>query len=165
MLVVPAEVDAQAWLAEQEYIQAAAEEYVAAPILSRRTAANPPENVFEAERDGWMLCPISAVGHPKSTFAIRVEDEAMAPTIPMGSLVGIDCSLRDPVKVHRSGNELVAVREPRQGCCIRQLEKAEGHWLFLPINPSKKVMPMVWAVGTGGQCPVIGKVVFVFATP
>ncbi len=57
----------------------------------------------------------------------------------------------------------VAVRDPRQRCCIRQLQKAEGHWLFLATQRSEKAIPMVWADGSGEECPVIGRVVFVFA--
>ncbi|MFC1805491.1 LexA family transcriptional regulator [Planctomycetota bacterium] len=165
VLVVPADADPEVWPAAQEGVRAAAEEHIAVPVLSCQAAANPPGNVFEADNDGWLLCPSSAVKHPKSTFAMRVGDGAMAPTIPQGSLVGVDCSVRDPAKLHKSGSRLVAVRDPRQGCCIRQLEKAEGHWLFLPTNMSEQAMPMVWTEGSREQCLIIGKVVFVFATP
>ena len=79
-------------------------------------------------------------------------------------MAGVDSSERDPVKLHKSGSRLVAVRDRRQGCCIRRLQKAEGNWLLLPTKPSEKVMPMVWADGSQEECPVIGKVVFVFAT-
>ena len=163
VLVAPPDAPPEEWLAEQERTAATAEEYVVVPILSRKAAADPPENVFEANNDGWMLCPRAAVKHPKSTFAVRVGDDAMAPAITAGSMVGIDCSTHDPAKLQKRGCRLVAVRDPRRGCCIRQLEKAEKHWLFLPTYPSEKVLPMVWADGSGEECPVIGKVVSVFA--
>lgn len=163
VLVVPADADPKEWLAEHERVRAAAEEYVAVPILSGRASARPPENVFEADNDGWMLCPRSAVKRPRSAFAVRVEDDAMAPAVPAASMVGVDCSTHDPAKLHKSGCRLVAVRDPRQGCCIRQLERAEGHWLLLPTKQSAEGRATVWSAGADEGCPVIGKVVFVFA--
>jgi len=160
VLVVPADVDPKEWLAAQGQIQAAADEHVAIPILSGANAAAPPENVFEADRDGWLLCPRSAIKHPKATFAFRVLDDAMAPAVPQGSLVGIDCSLRDPERLLRAGACLVAVHGP-SGCVISQLVKAEKHWLFLPAVPSEQHPPIVWAEGTELPCPIIGRVVFV----
>ena len=164
VLVIPANADSQEWLAAQGQIQAAAEEYVAVPILSGKNAEMPRENVFEADREGWVLCPKSAVKHSKSTFAMRVEDDATAPTIPQGSLVGVDCSVRDPRKLCKDGSAGVAVRDPRQGCVIRQLSGAEKHWLFLLASQSEKHPPIVWPEDAEAPCPIIGRVVFVFVT-
>ncbi len=163
ILVVPADVDAKEWLAAQGQVQAAADEHVAVPVLSGAAAAPPPENVFEADKDGWLLCPHSAIKHPKATFGFRVQDDAMAPAIPEGSLVGVDCSVHDPERLLKAGDGLVAVRGP-SGCVVRQLVKAEKHWLFLPAAPLEKHPPIVWAEGTEVPCPVIGRVVFVFAS-
>ena len=163
VLVVPADVDPKEWLAEQAQIQAAADEYVAVPVLSGAIAATPPENVFEAEKDGWVLCPRSAIKHPKTTFAFRVHDDAMAPTVPEGSLAGIECSVRDPERLLKVGNCLAAIRYPRSGCTIRRIEKADQHWLFLPANPSEENNAFVWSSGEESECPVVGSVVFVFA--
>ena len=163
VLVVPADAAPDDWLSEHERVKAAAEEHVAVPILAGRGAANPPENVLEADNDGWMLCPRSAVKHPKTTFALRVGDDAMAPTIPAGSMVGVDCSLGGPPKLYKVGSSLVAVRDKRQKCCVRELQKAEGHWLFMLATGSENAMPMVWASSGAEECPIIGRVVFVFA--
>ena len=164
VLVVPADVEPKEWLAVQGQTQAAADEHVALPVLSGANAAVPPENVFEADRDSWALCPRAAVKHPKATFAKRVEDDAMAPAIPRESLVGVDCSTRDPRKLCREGGTVVAVRDSRLNCVIRRLERAETHWLFLATNPSEQHPPMVWAEGAEVPCPVIGRVVSVFAS-
>ena len=139
-------------------------DYVPVPILAGEAAASPTENVCRAEREGWMLCARSAVKHPKSTFGVRVLDDAMAPAIRAGSHVGVDCSVRDPSQIDESGSNLVAVRDLRRGCVIRQLHQAEKHWLFLPSSPSGKARRTVWAAGDEAECPLIGKVVFVFAT-
>jgi len=162
VLVVPADVAPKEWLAGHGQIQAASEEYVAVPILSGKNAENPPENVFEADRDGWALCPRSAVRHPKSTFATRVEDDAMAPAIPQGSLVGVDCSIRDPRKLCKDAGAAVAVRDPRLGCTVRRIEKADQHWLFLPASRSEENKAVVWSEGGGTECPAIGAVIFAF---
>ena len=162
ILVVPADVDPKEWLASQGQIQAAADEHLAIPILSGQSAAAPPENVFEADRDGWLLCPRSAIKHPKATFGFRVQDDAMAPAVPQGSLVGVDCSVRDPERLLKAGGGFLAVRGP-SGCVVRQLVKAQKHWLFLPASPSEQHPPIVWGEGDGVACPVIGRVVFVFA--
>ena len=161
VLVVPADVDPKEWLASQGKIQAASEEYVAVPILSGKNAENPPENVFEADRDGWSLCPRSAVKHPRSTFAMRVEDDAMAPAIPKGSLVGVDCSIHGTERLVESVG-LVAVRDPRSGCTIRRIEKADQHWLFLPASRSEENKAVVWSESGGTECPAIGAVIFAF---
>jgi len=162
VLVVPADVDPKRWLAEQGQIQAAADEYVAVPVLSGKNAAAPPENVFEAEKDGWALCPRSTVKHPKATFAFRVQDDAMAPAIPVGSLVAIDCSVRDPERLLKSESGIAAIRDPRLGCTIRRVEKADQHWLFLQANPSEENRAAVWSVSGDTASPIVGAVVFAF---
>ena len=163
VLVVPADVDPKEWLAAQGQIQAAADEHVAVPTLSGKNAAAPPENVFEADRDGWLLCPRSAIKHPKATFGFRVQDDAMAPTVPRGSLVGIDCSVRDPERLLKAGRGLVAVRGQSRSCVVRQLVKAEKHWLFVLTDPAGAADTLVWSPGERAECPVIGRVVFVLA--
>jgi len=100
------------------------------------------------------------VKHPKATFAFRVTDDAMAPTIPEGSLVGVDCSVRDPERLHKSGAKLVAVRDIHQTCTVRQLVKAEEYWLFLASNPSDAAPPTVWSEHDGSECPIVGRVLF-----
>ena len=161
ILVVPADADPKEWLAERGQIQAAADEHVAVPVLSGAAAAAPPENVFEADKDGWLLCPRSAIKHPKATFGFRVQDDGMAPAVPQGSLVGVDCSVRDPEQLRKAGSGLVAVRDTSEDCVIRHLVKAEKHWLFLPADPSEH-SPIVWAEGGEMPCPVIGRVAFLF---
>ena len=161
VMVVPADVDPKKWLAEQAQIQAAAAQYVAVPLLSGENASTPPENVFEAEKDGWVLCPRSAIKDPKTTLAFRVQDDAMALAVPEGSLVGIDCSVRHPEQLVKSGG-LAAVRNSRLGCTIRQVETANQHWLFLPANPSEENKTVVWSESEGTECPIVGAVVFAF---
>jgi len=162
ILVIPADVDPKTWLAEQGQIQAAADEHVAVPILLGKNAENPPENVFEADKDGWLLCSRSAIKHPKATFGFRVQDDAMAPTVPEGSLVGVDCSVQDPERLLKAGSGLVAVRHRSEGCVLRQLVKAKEHWLFLSTATSEKHPPIVWVEGAETGCPIVGRVVFVF---
>ena len=161
ILVVPADVDPGQWLAEQRQIQAAADGYVAVPVLSGVNAATPPENVFEAEKDGWALCPRSAIRHPMTTFAFRVQDDAMAPAVPEGSLVGIDCAVRDPERLFKGGSGLVAARDPSKGCVVRRLVKAEKHWLFLAADPTVTAEPVVWSLSEEAKRPVIGRVISV----
>lgn len=161
VLVVPADVDPKEWLAAQGRIQAAADEHVAVPVLSGAAAAAPPENVFEADKDGWLLCPWSAIKHPRATFGFRVQDDAMAPAVPEGSLVGIDRSVRDPERLLKAGNGLVAVRDTSDDCVVRQLVKAEKHWLFLPAGPTGATGTVVWSPSEKAECPVVGRVIFV----
>jgi SOS-response transcriptional repressor LexA len=161
VLVVPAGAEPKEWLAEQGQIQASADDYLAVPVLSGKNAENPPENVFEAGKDGWVLCPRSVIKHPKSTFGFRVQDEAMLPAIPQGSLVGIDCSLRDPERLLEAGRHLVAERDRSAGCVVRQLGKAEKHWLFVAAEPTGIAGTLVWSPSEEAKCPVIGRVIFV----
>jgi SOS-response transcriptional repressor LexA len=162
VLVVPADVDPKEWLAEEGKVQAAADEYVAVPLLSGANAATAPENVLEADKDGWVLCPRSASKHPKTTFGFRVQDDAMTPAVPVGSLVGVDYTLRDPERVLKGGSGLVAVHDPRLGCTVRRIEKADQHWLFLPANPSGEYKSLVWAASEATESPITGAVLCAF---
>ena len=85
----------------------------------------------------------------------------MALAVPEGSLVGIDCSVRHPEQLVKSGG-LAAVRNSRLGCTIRQVETANQHWLFLPANPSEENKTVVWSESEGTECPIVGAVVFAF---
>lgn len=160
VLVVPSGANPRTWLAEQDQIRASAEDYVAVPILSGEAAARPPGHVFEAENHGWALCPRSAIKHPKTCFAARVETDGMSPIIPQGSLAVVDTSVCSATRIYRSRERIVAVRDPRQGCVFRWIEKAADHWLFLPANSLGRDRPIAWSRRDGADSPIIGNVVY-----
>jgi len=161
VLVVPQGMDSGTWLAEQESIRATADQYVAVPILSGKTAANPPDNVFEADSNGWALFPRSVVKHPKSTLAMRIQDDAMEPAVPKGALVGIDASVRDPQQMWQGDRRLVAMRDGKSGCIVRWLEKAEVYWVFLATDYTE---PAVESRESGENGAVVDTVVSILAT-
>jgi len=158
VLVVPQGMDAGTWLEEQDSIRATADEYVAVPILSGKAAANPPDSVSEAESDSWALFPRSVVKHPKSTFAMYVQDDAMEPAVPNGVLAAVDRSVRDVRQIWKSGRRLVVIQRDKSDCLVRRLAKAGRHWVFLSEEPSSNTAPIVWGDEGGNEHTVVGVV-------
>ena len=70
--------------------------------------------------------------HPRSAVAMRLEDEAMAPIMPAGSVVAIDRSMRDPGLLE---NRIVAARVEGRAV-VRWLELSGRHLILRPHRPS-----------------------------
>lgn len=157
LAVIPAGMSPDAWAREQGHIQAEVRDCVAVPILGGRIAAGAPRDVYEHETEGWAIFYRRAIRNPKTTSALRVDGDSMEPFIPDGSLAGVDYSQRDPAKIVRGRFPFAAIRVDG-GCVIRRVERADGHWLFLPSNPSATNRPAVWGPSEG-ENPIVGKVV------
>ena len=143
----------------QDDIEAEARACVAVPILGGAIAAGVPRDVFEEEVEGWAICYRDAVLHPHQTSCVRVEGDSMEPCIPDGSLVGIDHAERDP---RRLTGAFVALRHD-DGCVIRRLIQAHGHWLGMPANHTDENRPVVFGHEDHQENPIVGKVIFSFA--
>ena len=161
--VIPVGMNPRKWLAERGRIEIEAEKHVAVPILRPEILVRRPRNVLDLESEGWLLCPRSAIKHPKTTAAFEVEDNGMLPTIPKGSLAVVDYFIQDPHRIYKGRNRLVAVRTKDGSCVVRLLEKAEKHWLAVPTTPSQKNQPTAWLQEGKAGCPTVGKVVLTLA--
>ena len=77
--------------------------------------------------------------HPASTVATRLEDDAMAPIVPAGSVVAIDRSLTDPWQLQ---GRIVAAAVPDGVPVIRWLDLSGRH-LILRANGHGREYPLI----------------------
>ena len=104
-------------------------DFVAVPLvsptsLSHRLAAAGPAM-------GHVLAYRQWIPNPLSTVALRLEDEAMNPILPAGSVVAIDRTSTDAASLQ---GRIVAAR-PEGDVIIRWLEVSGRHLLFRPNRP------------------------------
>ena len=82
---------------------------------------------------GRVLADRRWIAHPNETFATTIEDNAMAPILPMGSVIAIDRAVRDPSALD---GRLAAVCVEGQPM-VRWLELSERHLILRPNVPSR----------------------------
>jgi hypothetical protein len=71
--------------------------------------------------------------NPAETVGVRLDDDAMHPILPSGSIVAIDRSIRDPLLLQ---GRIVAAR-PESEPCVRWLDISGRHMILRPNQPSK----------------------------
>jgi hypothetical protein len=71
--------------------------------------------------------------HPRETVAVRLDDDAMFPILPTGSVVAVDRSLTDPSKLQ---GKMVATNAEGTPM-IRWLDLTGRHLIFRPNQPSR----------------------------
>jgi hypothetical protein len=74
------------------------------------------------------------IPHPRETVAVRLDDQAMHPILPHGSVVAIDRAVRDPQALQ---GRMVAAR-PEGVPIIRWLEVTGRHMILRPNLPSRE---------------------------
>lgn len=117
-----------------------------------------PESLLRgaARPVGHVLAYRSWIAHPRQTVALQVEDDAMAPVLPRGSIAAIDRSHRDPQALH--GRLVAAKLDGRP--LIRWLEVSGRHLILRP-NQASREHPLVPVEFDGHpESPVIGQVVW-----
>ncbi len=115
--------------------------------LQNDHADEPPQGHILAYRQ-W-------IPHPRETVAVRLEDEAMHPILPAGSVVAIDRAMRDPRTLN--GRMVAASFDGR--ALIRWLEVSGRHLILRPNQPSRDY-PMIPVELDGDQNPILGQVVW-----
>jgi SOS-response transcriptional repressor LexA len=71
--------------------------------------------------------------NPQETVGVRLEDEAMHPILPLGSIVAVDRSMTDPQQLQ--GRIVAACPEGEP--VIRWLEISGRHVILRPNQPNK----------------------------
>lgn len=96
------------------------------------------------------------IANPNATFAIRLDDAAMEPILPVGSILGVDRSVNDPLKLQ--GRLVLANYQGRP--LVRFLEISSRHLILKPSRPSRDsaMIPIPWSVGS--ESPLIGQIVW-----
>ncbi|RUL89268.1 helix-turn-helix domain-containing protein [Tautonia sociabilis] len=98
--------------------------------------------------------------HPKATVALRVEDDAMHPILPEGSVVAIDRTIREPNVLE---GRIVAARVEGRAV-IRWLELSGRHLILRPNRPGPGSPTVALEPSVIGEeaavGPILGKVVW-----
>lgn len=117
-------------------------------------AERPPAALGEAE--GHILAYRQWIPHPRDTVAVRLDDDAMYPILPTGSVAAIDCTLRDPN--HLQGRLVAA--NPDGTPVIRWLELSGRHLILRPNQPTRDypILPVEW--NQDGHNLILGQVVW-----
>jgi SOS-response transcriptional repressor LexA len=130
------------------------EEYVELPLLDAEAllddepnTAQTPERVLAFRR--W-------IARPESTFAIRLDDEAMEPVLPMGSILGVDRSARNPAGLQ--GRIVVANYQEKP--LVRQLELSSGHLILKASRPGRDLGMIAISWSEASPSPILGQVVW-----
>jgi hypothetical protein len=107
-------------------------EYLAVGIVALQDLAR--RSVDPLPVDGYVLAFRNWLPHPSETVAIRLDDDAMAPVLPAGSVVAIDRSVSDPRRLH--GRMVAACPEGEP--LIRWLDLSGRHLILRPNVPSEQ---------------------------
>jgi hypothetical protein len=116
--------------------------------LGRGTRRSPVEGHILAYRV-W-------IPHPRETVAVRLEDDAMHPILPAGSVAAVDQTITDPDQLQ---GRLVAAA-PEGQAMIRWLELSGRHLILRPNQPSREFPIIPMERGGNGATPILGQVVW-----
>jgi hypothetical protein len=94
--------------------------------------------------------------HPRDTVAVRLEDDAMHPILPKGSVVAIDRAITEPQRLQ---GRLVAAR-PEGVPMVRWLDLTGRHLILRPNQPSRDYPLIPIELSTTEPGPIVGQVVW-----
>jgi hypothetical protein len=95
------------------------------------------------------------IPHPRETVAVRLEDEAMHPVLPAGSVVAIDRATREPQAL----NGRMVAAAPYGVAMVRWLEVAGRHMILRP-NQTSREYPMIPIELGEIENPILGQIVW-----
>ncbi len=108
----------------------AASDFVAVSLVP---LAGSRQRVGAGSAEGHILAYREWLPHPDETVAVRLDDDAMFPILPAGSVVAVDRSLTDPERLQ---GKMVAAA-PDGVPIIRWLDLSGRHLIFRPNQPSR----------------------------
>jgi len=94
--------------------------------------------------------------HPRETVAVRLEDEAMFPILPAGSVVAIDRSITDPYSLQ---GKMVAARS-EGATMVRWLDLSGKHLIFRPNQTSRDHPLIPVELADLPTNPILGQIVW-----
>ena len=106
--------------------------------------------------EGHILAYRDWLPHPRETVAVRLDDEAMFPILPAGSVVAVDRSVTDP---HRLQGKMVAA-SPDGLPMIRWLDLSGRHLIFRPNQPSREHPLIPIELDDLAPSPILGQIVW-----
>lgn len=123
---------------------------VSLPTLTESLDRKPPSN-------GHVLAYRQWIPHLAETVAVALEDDAMHPILPRGSVVAVDRATTDPETLH---GKLVAAA-PDGKPMIRWLEITGRHLILRPNQPSREFPTIPVDLGEKpGKSMLLGQVVW-----
>jgi Peptidase S24-like len=121
------------------------------PIAELDHRDSRPERV-----DGHVMAYRKWLPHPRDTVAVRLEDDAMHPILPRGSVVAVDRAINDPQRLQ---GRLVAAK-PEDVVMVRWLDLTGRHLILRPNQPSRDYPLIPIELGGPEPGPIIGQVVW-----
>jgi len=115
-----------------------------------------PGEVDPDRAEGHILAYREWLPHPRATVAVRLEDDAMFPILPAGSVVAVDRSVTDPQRLQ---GKMVAAR-PEGVPLIRWLDLTGRHLIFRPNQASRDHSLIPMELDDAADNPILGQVVW-----
>lgn len=114
------------------------------------------KSVDPSRVEGYIMAYRQWLPNPTETIGVRLEDDAMSPILPYGSIVAIDRSATDPLQLQ---GRIVAAC-PEESPVIRWLEISGRHLILRPNQPTREhpLIPVEMDGQTEGL--ILGQVVW-----
>jgi hypothetical protein len=129
-------------------------DFVAVSLVPLRDLTRKPIDASRVE--GYIMAYRQWLPNPSETVGVRLEDDAMHPILPIGSIVAVDRSVTDPQQLQGRIVAACPEREP----LIRWLDLSGRHMILRPSQPTKDhpLIPIEIDAHTEGL--VLGQVVW-----
>jgi len=141
-------------VAPENLPSAQASEFVAVGIYPLSIIGNTV--LDQARLEGHVMAYRHWLPNPAETIGTRLVDDAMNPILPAGSIVAVDRSVTDPLKLH---GRMVAARADGVSM-IRWLDVSGRHVILRPNNPGGEFSLIPLELGEAGHHIIIGQVVW-----
>ncbi|SIN84570.1 hypothetical protein SAMN05444166_1239 [Singulisphaera sp. GP187] len=148
---------------EPSEIRVVAPENIPGDVLSDYAAVNriplkelAKKSVDFSRADGYIMAFRHWIPNPADTVAVQLDDDAMAPVLPSGSLVAIDRSVTDPLLLQ---GKIVAAC-PEDVPMIRWLDLSGRHLLLRPNQLSREHPLVPVEVHSLASGVILGQVVW-----
>ena len=129
-------------------------DFVAIALVPPVELCGPPGTSERAE--SYILAHRQWLLHPEETVGIRLEDDAMLPILPRGSVVAVDRTVTAPLPLE---GKIVAACVDGQPI-IRRLEISGRHLILRPDQPTKGHPIITLSQDEGSGSPIVGQVVW-----
>lgn len=130
-----------------------ASDFIAVELVALNSLC--PGHGRSARPEGHILAYRHWIPHPRETVAVRLEDDAMHPILPAGSVVAVDRAIRD---LQALQGRLVAACPDGQSM-IRWLEISGRHVILRPNQTSRESPPVAIELDKA-DTRIVGQVVW-----
>ena len=117
--------------------------------LARRT-------IDRAHIESYVMAYREWLPHPEDTYAVRLDDDAMHPILPRGSIVAVDLAMGDP----RSLQGRLVAASPEGKPMVRWLDLSGRHIILRPSLASRDYPLIPVELDSGEKSVILGQVVW-----